>query len=69
MNKHSETIWVTVHVERGFVSEICAYHEENAARRKERSWRRKINTEYDDTACEQVAITERTRPTRQLCKT
>jgi hypothetical protein len=53
-----ERIWVAVLVERGFVSEIEAYRDEAAARRRERSWRRQMNPDYDETGLCDVIVNE-----------
>jgi hypothetical protein len=53
-----ERIWVTVLVERGFVSEIEAYRDEASACGRERSWRRQMNPDYDETGLCDVIINE-----------
>jgi hypothetical protein len=53
-----ERIWVAVRVERGFVSEIEAYRDEASARRREQSWRRQMNPDYDETGLCDVVINE-----------
>jgi len=53
-----ERIWVAVLVERGFVSEIEAYRDEASARRRERTWRRRMNPDYDETGLCDVVINE-----------
>jgi hypothetical protein len=53
-----ERIWLAVLVERGFVSEIEAYRDEASARRRERSWRRQMNPDYDETGLCDVVINE-----------
>ncbi len=53
-----ERIWVAVLVERGFVSEIEAYRDEASACRRERSWRRQMNPDYDETGLCDVIVKE-----------
>jgi len=53
-----ERIWVAVLVERGFVSEIEAYRDEASARRREQSWRRQMNPDYDETGLCDVVVNE-----------
>jgi hypothetical protein len=53
-----ERIWVAVLVERGFVSEVEAYRDEAPARRRERSWRRRMNLDYDETGLCEVVVNE-----------
>lgn len=53
-----ERIWVAVLVERGFVSEIEAYRDEASARRREQSWRRQMNPDYDETGLCDVIVNE-----------
>jgi hypothetical protein len=55
---NGERIWVAVLVERGFVSEVEAYRDEASARRREQSWRRGINPDYDETGLCDVVINE-----------
>ena len=52
----NEQIWVVVRVQRGFVTEISAYAEQAAARRTERSWRHKMNPDYDETGLSSVIV-------------
>ena len=52
-------IWVAVRVQRGFVTEIQAYADQAAARRTERSWRRRMNPDYDETGLSAVAVNTR----------
>jgi hypothetical protein len=49
-------IWVAVRVQRGFVTEICAFDDEKAARRRESSWRRCMNPDYDETEVSHVHV-------------
>jgi hypothetical protein len=49
-------IWVAVRVQGGFITEVRAYRNEDSARRCERSWRRKMNPEYDETAVSAVRL-------------
>lgn len=53
-----QKIWVAVLVERGFVSEIEAYRDEAPARRREQSWRRRMNPDYDETGLSAVVVRE-----------
>ena len=64
MNRQTKDIWVAVHVERGFVSEIRAYPEKEAAKRQERAWRQKMNRDYDETALAGVRL-EKTSSARR----
>ena len=52
----NERIWVAVRVQRGFVSDIRAYRDEEAARRCERLWRRRMNPDYDETGVSAVRV-------------
>jgi hypothetical protein len=54
--RDNKPIWVAVRVQRGFVTEIRAYAEQAAARRTERSWRRRMNPDYDETGLSVVAV-------------
>ena len=49
-------IWVVVRVQRGFVSDIRAFRERELARRQERSWRRRMNRDYDETGVSEVLV-------------
>jgi len=51
-----QKIWVAVHVQRGFVSDIRAFREKEPARRQERSWRRQMNPDYDETGIAEVCV-------------
>ena len=55
MSKENK-IWVAVKVERGFISTVKAYKSKSLALNKEKSWRNKINPDYDETAIKQVKI-------------
>jgi hypothetical protein len=46
----SGKLWVTVKVERGFISEAKVFQLLSAAKRTERSWRSRINPDYDEVA-------------------
>jgi len=46
--KSGRIIWVAVRVQRGFVSDVRAYQTEKSARRLEKSWRRRMNPDYDE---------------------
>lgn len=59
-----ERIWVAVLVERGFVSEIEAYRDKESARRREQSWRRRMNPDYDETGLCDVVVNESRRKHR-----
>jgi len=58
--KHDDGIWVTVRVQRGFVSDINAFSDERSARRQEASWRRQMNPDYDETAISYVHVSSPT---------
>jgi hypothetical protein len=53
---NDDGIWVAVRVQRGFVSDICAFDDEKAACRRESSWRRCMNPDYDETAVSHVHV-------------
>lgn len=55
-NMLNQRIWVAVRVQRGFVSDIRAYRDEESARRCERSWRRRMNPDYDETGVSAVRV-------------
>jgi len=55
-NAKHQKIWVAVRVERGFISEIRAYRDRHSARRREISWRRGMNPDYDETAVCDVVV-------------
>jgi hypothetical protein len=59
MTNGNKKIWVAVRVQRGFVSDIRAYCDPVAARRTERSWRRRMNPDYDDTGLSSVVVSPR----------
>ncbi len=57
MNRaNGQKIWVAVRVERGFVSDIRAFREKESALRQERSWRRRMNPDYDETGLAEVRV-------------
>lgn len=58
LRKDSRNIWVAVRVQRGFVSDVRAYDSEKPARRQERSWRRRLNPDYDETFVSRVRVNE-----------
>lgn len=60
----SQEIWVAVRVQRGFVTDIRAYRDRAAARRTERSWRRRMNPDYDETGLSAVIVNGRRSPAR-----
>ena len=45
-----KTVWVAVRVWRGFINDVKVYTDEKRARRKESSWRRELNPDYDEAA-------------------
>lgn len=49
-------IWVSVRIQRGFVTDIRAFEEKELAFRQERSWRHKMNPDYDETGVRRVSI-------------
>lgn len=51
-----QRIWVVVRVQRGFVSDIRAFREREFALRQERSWRRRMNRDYDETGVSEVSV-------------
>lgn len=51
-----QRIWVAVRIERGFVSDVKAFQERELAVRQERSWRLRMNPDYDETGVAQVGI-------------
>jgi len=55
-NTMNQRIWVAVRVQRGFVTDIRAYRDEESARRCERSWRRRMNPDYDETGVSAVRV-------------
>jgi len=60
----NQRVWVAVRVQRGFISDIRAYCEEAPARRRERSWRREMNRDYDETAVSAVRVNTGPRKAR-----
>jgi len=54
--RKDKTLWVAVRVQRGFVSDVRAYDSERSARRMERSWRRQMNLDYDETSVSNVHL-------------
>jgi hypothetical protein len=60
----NQRIWVAVRVQRGFVSDIRAYRDEASARSRERSWRRQMNPDYDETGVSAVRINKGRAPAR-----
>ncbi len=57
MNKaRARRIWIAVRIQRGFVSDIRAFEEKECALRQERSWRRGMNPDYDETGVAKVKI-------------
>jgi len=57
--RNNQQIWVAVRVQRGFVTEIKAYADQAVARRIERSWRRQMNPDYDETGLSVVVVNRR----------
>lgn len=55
-NMLNQRIWIAVRVQRGFVSDIRAYRDEESARRCERAWRRRMNPDYDETGVSAVRV-------------
>jgi hypothetical protein len=49
-------VWVVVRVQRGFISDIRAFREREFAMRQERSWRRRMNRDYDETGISEVIV-------------
>ncbi|MDI6774190.1 MAG: hypothetical protein QME60_02175 [Verrucomicrobiota bacterium] len=58
-NDNNLRIWVAVRVQRGFVADIRAYNDRAAACRTERSWRQRMNPDYDETGLSAVAVNMR----------
>jgi len=56
INVWNERIWVVVRVQRGFVSDVKAYHDEKSARRCERSWRGRMNPDYDEVGVCEIQV-------------
>jgi len=54
--RKNKTLWVAVRVQYGFVSDVRAYDSERSARRLERSWRRQMNPDYDETSVSNVRL-------------
>lgn len=52
-------VWVAVRVERGFVSEVKAFQERKPALKQEKSWRRQMNPDYDETGVAKVSVRAR----------
>lgn len=55
-NMLDQWIWVAVRVQRGFVSDIRAFRHEESARRCERSWRGRMNPDYDEIGVSAVHV-------------
>jgi len=64
-NASNQKIWVAVRVWRGFVYDIRAYQDEESARWQERSWRRRMNPDYDETGVSEVLVTAQRMPASQ----
>lgn len=56
MSERRDTVWAAVRIERGFVVEVKAYTHEGFALRQERTWRSKMNMDYDETGVCEVAL-------------
>lgn len=65
----NQRIWVVVRVQRGFVSDIRAYRGEKSARGRERSWRRRMNPDYDEIGISAVRVTPEVNRHRRLIRT
>ena len=59
-----QRIWVAIRVQRGFISDIRAFREKGLAFREERSWRRLMNPDYDETGVAEVYINTARMPSR-----
>ena len=58
-------MWIAVRVQRGFVTDVRAYENEQSARRKERAWKHQMNRDYDETSVSKVrVIVHQNRPCR-----
>ncbi len=68
-NRNNQRIWVTVRVQRGFVTDIRAYSDEQSARRCERSWRRGMNPDYDETGVSAVRVKPQADRRNRLIRT
>jgi hypothetical protein len=58
LRKDGRKLWVAVRIQRGFVSDVKAYDSEKSARRQERSWRGRLNADYDETCVSCVRVNE-----------
>jgi len=56
IKEEEQQLWIAVRVERGFVVEVKAYRSYAPARRRELSWRRRMNPDYDETGVLPVTI-------------
>jgi hypothetical protein len=59
-----QKVWVAVRIQRGFVADVRAYRDPAAARRTERSWRQRMNPDYDETALTAVTVNPSRCPAR-----
>lgn len=60
MNRRTQRkIWIAVRIERGFVSAVKAFQDEEHAVKQEKSWRRLMNPDYDETGIAKVNIPNR----------
>jgi hypothetical protein len=58
-NEIDQKMWVAVRIQRGFVTDVRAYRDRAAARRTERSWRQRMNPDYDETGLSAVTVNPR----------
>ena len=54
--RENEKLWIAVYVWRGLVEDVRVYRKESSARRQERSWRRSMNPDYDETYVSEAVI-------------
>src|SRR5512143_495284 len=55
-SEEKQEVWVAVRVRRGFITDIRAYDDPAPARRTERRWRSRMNSDYDEGAVACVVV-------------
>ena len=54
--KKKRPIWIAVKVDRGLPAEVKAYKTKDSATRRERSWRNRMNLDYEDSRIFRVDV-------------
>ncbi len=56
MKPKTNTVWIAIRSQRGFITDAAVFESEHGAQLRERQWRKSANPDYDESAVLQRTV-------------